>query len=205
MDLSQVELDKLSKNPYLVGIDEAGRGPWAGPVVVCAFLVTPSLKLVEGINDSKKISSKKREKLFEYLTQDPDIYSVGIIENTIIDKVGILRATKRAISLAYEKFQDLDANVIIDGKFGRKNTEKVIFENHADSLYYSVACASIIAKVTRDNMMIDFSKTYPEYCFEKHKGYGTKLHQEMLVKHGVCKIHRLSYKPVAKIAKDFRP
>lgn len=204
MQLSQLEIDFLKSNPNLIGIDEAGRGPWAGPVVVCVYLVTPQTTLLEDINDSKKLSEKKRNLLFEKLIEDDSKYSVGIIDNVTIDKVGILNATKRAITNAFEKFQDLNANIIIDGQFGKQSTENVRYENHADRNHYSVAAASVIAKVTRDNLMIEFAQKYPNYGFEKHKGYGTKLHQTMLAEFGPCEIHRYSYKPVAVIAKKFQ-
>lgn len=204
MLLSQLEIDFLQSNPNLIGIDEAGRGPWAGPVVVCAYLVTPQTELLEEINDSKRLSEKKRNLLFEKLTKDESKYSLGITDNKRIDEVNILNATKKAITQAYEKFQDLNANIIIDGQFGKKSTENIRYENHADGTHYAVAAASVIAKVTRDNLMIEFAQKYPNYGFEQHKGYGTKLHQSKLAEFGPCEIHRYSYKPVAMIAKKFQ-
>jgi ribonuclease HII len=203
---------------FVVGLDEAGRGPLAGPVVAGAVLINcvksdlTQFKIM-GVDDSKKLSEKQRENLYKILTHHPNIkWGVGIVSEKIIDKINILEASKLAMkkaveNLARSNFYDrenlttLDF-LLIDGNFsvqggpasGWKFPEKSIIKG--DSKVFSIACASIIAKVTRDRIMEKYHKKYPEYGFAKHKGYGTKSHFASLKKFGPCKIHRKTFYPV---------
>ena len=198
---------------FVIGIDEAGRGPLAGPVVAAAITIVNSKKgNGEGsfrfekellkVKDSKKITPKGREKLFEILTNNENIkYGIGIISEKTIDEKNILQATlmamEQAVKNLYAKEPKINLQnsvILIDGK---NILEKLDFDQHSiingDNKVWSIAAASIIAKVTRDRMMQKYHKKYPQYCFDKHKGYGTKLHFEMIGKHGQCEIHRKSF------------
>ena len=175
---------------YIGGIDEAGRGPLAGPVVV-AGVIMPLDDIIEGINDSKKLSEKKREKLFEQIMQKAIDVQVAVIDNEQIDKINILAATKQGMLQCINGFARVD-HVLIDAVKLDTNvpTTSII---HGDALSYSIAAASIVAKVTRDRMMLDFDKQYPQYNFAKHKGYGTKEHISLLKEYGPCPIHRKTF------------
>lgn len=181
--------DKL----LIAGIDEAGRGPLAGPVV-CACVIMPMDEgsIIDGINDSKKLSEKKREMLFEQIKEKAITYSVVEISEREIDEINILNATKKGMLEALNTLDCKPEIVLIDAVSLDTNIpqEGVI---HGDALSYNIACASILAKVHRDRLMVDLSKVYPDYGFEKHKGYGTKLHIENLKKFGACPIHRTSF------------
>ena len=182
----------------VVGLDEAGRGPLSGPVVAGAvsvrfdFLIPKELK---DVKDSKQLSFKKREELYKAIVKNPNLkWGIGKVSPRIIDKVNILQATKLAMEKAVKNIKP--DFLIIDGNF-RINlnvSQKSIIKG--DQKVFSIAAASIIAKVTRDRMMIKYDKKYPQYGFGKHKGYPTKLHRKMIKKHGPCKIHRYSYQPV---------
>lgn len=188
------EYEKIawSNGELVMGIDEAGRGPLCGPLVVaaCVFDINYSN---EEINDSKKLSSKKREALFKVIEEDALWYGVKIVEPKIIDKLNILEATRSAmqeLSLGYEVKYVLTDAVKIDNEFNVP-----IIKGDAKSI--SIAAASILAKVTRDRIMDEYHKLYPIYEFNKHKGYPTKKHLELIEKHGVIKdLYRFSYKPV---------
>jgi ribonuclease HII len=181
---------------FVVGLDEAGRGPLAGPVVAAAVAVLDYKKAnIKNINDSKKLSEKQREETYNVLTNHSDIkWGTGIVSEKVIDKINILQATKLAMAKA---IKNLGADfLLIDGNF-KINSE--IFQRSVikgDQKIFSVAAASIIAKVTRDRIMKKFHKKYPQYGFLKHKGYGTKAHFANLEKFGPCKIHRKSFFPV---------
>lgn len=174
------------------GVDEAGRGPLAGPVFAAACIL-PSDFDTSGINDSKKISEKKREMLYERITAGNAIWAVGVATNEEIDSVNILNATYLAMKRAVDSLSIKPDILIVDGN-RYPNTgipEKVIVKG--DSLSFSIAAASIIAKVSRDRLMAELDKQYPQYQFAKHKGYGTALHYEMIKKHGISPIHRKSF------------
>ena len=181
----------------VVGIDEAGRGAWAGPVVVAAVILPKGHRQVRGITDSKLMTPGKRAEYYERITEFATDFGVGIISHEIIDKVGILEATKLGAKEAVAMMQTKSDYLLVDAldltnhiKVGQEAIIK------GDQKIYSISCASIIAKVTRDNLMTGLGGDYSSYYFYKHKGYGTKLHQEMLAEHGVSNIHRRSYKPV---------
>jgi ribonuclease HII len=193
------EEKKLWKKGYkkIVGIDEAGRGPLAGPVVACALVIKNCSKFdFKQIKDSKKLSPKRREELYKTLIKHPAIeWGIGRVSEKVIDRINILEATKLAMKKAVQKlkkpsFLVLDGKIALDLETPQKSIVK------ADEKVFSCACASIIAKVTRDKLMQKCDKKYPFYGFGKHKGYPTKLHRKMLRKHGPCKIHRKSFKPV---------
>lgn len=176
----------------ICGVDEAGRGPLAGPVYAAA-VVLPTGHIIEGVNDSKKISEKKRELLFDKITQEALCYSVGIATEKEIDEINILQATFLAMRRAVEGLTVKPDIALIDGnrKPGLDIAEWDIVKGDAKSA--SIAAASIIAKVSRDRYMLKMAEKYPQYQFEKHKGYGTKLHYEMIEKYGVSEIHRKSF------------
>lgn len=174
------------------GIDEAGRGPLAGPVYAAAVIL-PIGAEIDGLNDSKKLSEKKREELFDIINEIAISVSVGIATEKEIDEINILQATFLAMKRAIEGLEISADYAIIDGNRAPEleiPSETVI---KGDGKVMSVAAASIIAKVSRDRFMLKMAEEYPEYQFEKHKGYGTRLHYEMIEKYGVSPIHRRSF------------
>ena len=178
---------------YLVGIDEVGRGPLAGPVVCCAVVMPfDEDKIIEGIDDSKKLSEKKRDQLEILIKERAIAYSVVEIDEKIIDEINILNATKLGMKKALEKLKIKPDIVLIDAV---KIDTAIVQENiiKGDALSYNIASASILAKVHRDRLMKQLDLKYPEYQFSKHKGYGTKLHYEMIEKYGVSEIHRRTF------------
>lgn len=184
----------------LGAIDEAGRGPLAGPVVAACVLMKNNFDWsnveLSLINDSKKISEKKREKVFEIVIKLFD-YGVGIVDNNEIDRLNILQATFLAMKRAISNLRIKPLYILVDGSSFIPNISiKQDAIKKGDSKILSIAAASIIAKVSRDKIMKDYSKKYPEYFFEKHKGYGTKIHLESLKKYGITSIHRKSFAPV---------
>lgn len=186
----------LSKGEIVIGVDEAGRGPLAGNVVAAAAILKKYSSDLDDINDSKKLTEKKREKLFDVIMEN---FYIGVGEATPeeIDEINILNATFLAMRRALENLKkqcSTDYLVLVDGNFKIREYEgeqEFVIKGDAKSL--SIAAASIIAKVTRDREMIEEGKKYPEYKFEKHKGYGTKLHKEKLLELGVLPIHRKSF------------
>lgn len=174
------------------GVDEAGRGPLAGPVYAAAVIL-PDGHVVDGVNDSKKISEKKRELLFDKIIDECVCYSVGVATQQEIDDINILQATFLAMRRAVEGLSVKPEIALIDGnkKPGLDIPEWDIVKGDAKSA--SIAAASIIAKVSRDRYMLEMAEKYPEYQFDKHKGYGTKLHYEMIEKYGVSPIHRKTF------------
>ncbi len=174
------------------GVDEAGRGPLAGPVYAAAVILPQGL-VIEGLNDSKKISEKKRELLYDEITKNAVAWSVAYATEQEIDEINILQATFLAMKRAVDGLSPEADYALIDGNRMPPldiQGETVI---KGDSLSMSIAAASILAKVTRDRLMLDIDKMYPQYQFSKHKGYGTKLHYEMLAKHGISPVHRRSF------------
>ncbi|MBE6140550.1 MAG: ribonuclease HII [Firmicutes bacterium] len=197
MDLLKYEKD-LYKQGYnlIAGVDEAGRGPLVGPVVACAIILPKNYHL-EGLNDSKQLSVKKREKFFEQLKKDAISYGVGIVEAQVIDEINILEASRLAMNKAIDNLTIKPEYIITDAmKLKRANVLPLI---HGDALSITVAAASVIAKVTRDKIMDDLDKLHPEYGFKQHKGYPTKKHLENMEKYGLLDNYRFSYKPVAKL------
>lgn len=176
----------------ICGIDEAGRGPLAGPVYAAAVIL-PKGHIVEGVNDSKKISEKKRDLLFDKIIDECVCYSIGTASEQEIDEINILQATFLAMRRAVAGLEIKPDIALVDGnkKPGLDIAEQTIVKG--DSKSANIAAASIIAKVSRDRYMLEMAEKYPEYQFEKHKGYGTKLHYEMLEKYGISPIHRKTF------------
>ena len=195
--LSTFDKEYLNKYKYISGIDEAGRGPLAGPVVACACALKPPSIIIDNINDSKKLTEKKRNNLAKQI-KEHCFLGVGIVDEKIIDEINILQATYLAMSEALSELKTKTPTtinfVLIDGR----DTPKLPISStgiiKGDTKSYLIACASIIAKVTRDNIMLEYAKKFPKYHFEKHKGYGTKVHREAIKKYGLCPIHRKSFR-----------
>ncbi len=178
---------------YICGIDEAGRGPLAGPVVVAAVIM-PKDSMIEGVNDSKKVSEKKREKLYELIIEEAISYSVGIVDQNEIDRINILNATKAGLTEAVRTLKVKPELILVDA-LTNIDTCGVPYQSiiKGDAKSYSIAAASIIAKVTRDRIMREWDKVYPQYGFERHKGYGTAAHISAIKENGLCPLHRLSF------------
>ena len=191
-ELTKYEREYGEQGLSVCGMDEVGRGPLAGPVVTCCIIM-PSHPLIEGVNDSKKLSEKKREKLFEIIGDTALAIGYGFCDEKVIDEINILNATKRAFAQAYADMGTGADIALIDAVDGLDIPCRKVPIIHGDALSYSIACASIMAKVTRDRYMAEQSKLYPEYGFEKNKGYGTAAHIDALKKYGACPIHRRSF------------
>ena len=195
LNLLKEEENKLYEQgiEYICGIDEAGRGPLAGPVVVGAVIM-PKDSFIEGVNDSKKISEKKREKIYDQILEEAIAYSIGVIDRQTIDDINILNATKLGVKQAVGSLKQRPDVIMVDALTGLE-TDGIPYISvvKGDAKNYSIAAASIIAKVTRDRMMKEWDNVYPEYGFEKHKGYGTAAHIAAIREHGLCPIHRRSF------------
>ena len=175
----------------VAGVDEVGRGPLAGPVV-CAAVIMPLDDIIDGVDDSKKLTEKKREKLFEIIKEKAISYYIAEIWQEEIDSLNILNAVKKCMTKAVENLSVKPDITLVDGVDTHLpiNAEYIV---KGDANSYSIGCASILAKVYRDNLMKEFAKEYPEYGFEKHKGYGTKIHIEKIKEIGPCKLHRKTF------------
>lgn len=214
MQISTFELEKRAceKYQYIIGLDEVGRGPLAGPVVAGAAILKDlnSIDLEDKnwdlVRDSKKLSEKQREKVYDFIL-DKFFIGIGICDHETIDRMNILQASFLAMKKAFadlkKQIKNLEGNektiLLLDGNQYIPNLtveQKCIPQG--DKKVKLISAASIIAKIARDNMMVEFAEKYPNYSFEKHKGYGTKVHMESLNKFGPCKIHRKSFKPVAR-------
>ncbi|MBQ1609579.1 MAG: ribonuclease HII [Elusimicrobia bacterium] len=199
MKISLFEFDKDFYNKglqFVSGVDEAGRGPLAGPVVAAAVILPKDI-FIDGVNDSKKLTEKKRKVLFEEIKQKAFSYGIGIVDAKTIDEINILQATFLAMRKALEQLSVKPELVLIDGNHtipNLQNKQQAIVSGDAKSA--CIACASILAKVTRDSIMLEYAKQYPQYNFEKHKGYGTKAHLEAIQKYGPCPIHRMTFAPL---------
>ncbi len=200
-ELRRPEIELMDKGYSLIaGVDEVGRGPLAGPVVAAACIFDRDVDIV-GIDDSKKLSEKKREQFFDEIKDKALAYGIGEASCEVIDEINILEATKLAMKRAID-----EADKMLESK-GRDKIQIVIFDAvkindlkkeqmsviKGDQTYFSVAAASILAKVTRDNLMKEYDKVYPEYGFASNKGYGTKAHYEGIKKAGITEIHRKSF------------
>ena len=176
---------------YVAGVDEVGRGPLAGPVVCCAVIM-PLTDLIEGVDDSKKLTEKKREALYDVIKEKAIAYSIQEISETEIDEINILNAVKKCMVKAVEGLSVKPDITLVDGVDTHLpiNAEYII---KGDANSYNIACASIVAKVYRDNLMKEYAKEFPEYGFEKHKGYGTKVHTDKIKEIGPCRLHRKTF------------
>lgn len=193
MDWLECENNAVEKGyKYVCGVDEAGRGPLAGPVCAAAVIL-PANTVIEGVNDSKKLSEKKREQLFDIIREKAVAYCVawGSVEE--IEEINILNSTMETMKRAVSGLDIPAEYALVDGNKMPKleiDGEAII---KGDSKSMSIAAASILAKVSRDRLMLEYAEKYPQYKFEKHKGYGTKLHYEAIEKYGPCEIHRMSF------------
>ena len=203
--MKEKEIERLTKlkqieNTYhkqgiknICGIDEAGRGPLAGPVVV-ASVIMPEDSMIEGVNDSKKVSEKKREMLYDKIIEEAISYSVAIISEKEIDEINILNATKKGLTQSIKEL-DVKPDLILVDALDKIDTLGIPYKPiiKGDSLVYSISAASIIAKVTRDRIMRQMDEIYPEYGFSAHKGYGTAKHISAIKEYGLCEIHRRTF------------
>jgi ribonuclease HII len=182
---------------FIAGIDEAGRGPWAGPLVSAAVILPANVRL-PGLNDSKKLTPAQREALFGVILKKADV-GVGVIPAKTIDKQGLTKALNMSYQRAVRGLSRHPKYVLIDGigKYVLDCPYETVIKG--DGKVRSIAAASIVAKVTRDFIMEMFDKKYPKYGFRKHKGYGTRHHHENLLKYGCCQIHRQSFKPINEL------
>ena len=187
--------DELRKKGFktICGIDEAGRGPLAGPVVVASVIMTEE-SFIEGINDSKKISEKKREKLYDQIIEEAISYGISIIGQEEIDEINVLNATKRGLTDSLKELKVKPDLIIVDA-LAHIDTLGIPYESiiKGDAKCYSIAAASILAKVTRDRIMREWDEIYPQYGFKQHKGYGTAKHIQAIYEYGLCPIHRRSF------------
>jgi len=192
MDKLQFEKEQLNCGYTLIaGVDEVGRGPLAGPVV-CASVIMPLDDIIDGVDDSKKLSEKKRNYLSKIIKEKAIAYSIAEISPEEIDEINILNAVKKCMENAVLGLKVKPDITLVDGLDTHLNINaKYIVKG--DSLSYNIGCASIIAKVYRDNKMCEYAKEFPEYGFEKHKGYGTKCHIDKIKEIGACKIHRRTF------------
>jgi Ribonuclease HII len=181
---------------HIAGVDEAGRGPLAGPVVAAA-VIFPKEFIMDGVDDSKKLSARKREELFIMISQQAMSIGVGIIDHKVIDRINILQATHVAMRRALENLSVKPDYVLVDGNSFKHDTLR--FQNiiGGDAKSFTIAAASIIAKVTRDRLMCELDTCFPQYGFARHKGYGTPQHIEAIRTYGICEIHRRSFHPAA--------
>lgn len=191
MKIRETELHEQGYK-HIAGVDEVGRGPLAGPVVAAAVILPEDFN-VPGIDDSKKLSEKRREELYDVIVEKAEAFGIGMADHQVIDEINILQATKEAMRQAIAKLERkpdyiiFDAMTIEDVDIPQESVIK------GDARVLAVAAASIVAKVTRDRMMVEYSAEYPGYALEKNKGYGTKAHYEGLREHGMCPIHRRTF------------
>ncbi len=192
--LKEIEKELYQKGfQKICGIDEAGRGPLAGPVVV-AGVIMPEDSMIEGVNDSKKVSEKRREKLYDLILEEAISYSVAIIGQDMIDEINILNATKQGVTNVVQELQVKPDLIVVDA-LTHINTKGIPYDSiiKGDAKCYNIAAASIIAKVTRDRIMRQWDEIYPQYGFAQHKGYGTAKHIAAIKEYGLCPIHRRSF------------
>lgn len=201
MENPNIDLEKklwIQGYMKVCGLDEVGRGPLAGPVVAGAVVIEDEKHFLEGVRDSKIMTEKKRDFFVNEIKAKSLGWGIGIVENDEIDRIGISKAITRAMELAVEGLGFKVDYLITDGNVKKIGDCPMEIITDGDAMHYSIAAASVLAKVRRDEIMREFSKKYPEYGFEKHVGYGTKMHMEALEKYGPCKIHRKCFKPVAR-------
>ncbi|MEX1138518.1 MAG: ribonuclease HII [Bacteroidota bacterium] len=177
----------------IAGVDEAGRGPLAGPVVAAA-VIFPMGRMIEGVDDSKRLAQKKREELFAEIEREALSVGIGVVDHLTIDKLNILQATNLAMQTALGNLSVKPELALVDGNSFRHNSLR--FENiiDGDALCFSIAAASIVAKVTRDRLMVELDQQFPQYGFARHKGYCTREHVEAIRQFGYCDIHRKSFR-----------
>ena len=194
-ELLEYENKEISNGvQFIEGIDEVGRGPLAGPVV-CACVIMNLDKLIMGVNDSKKLTEKTRENLYDKIIENAVAYSIKQVDEETIDSINILNATKKCMSDAVNDLNVKPQTLLVDALIIPNIDENIkqVSIIHGDATSYNIACASILAEVYRDRLMVELDKDYPEYNFKKNKGYGTAEHINALKKFGPCKLHRKSF------------
>lgn len=193
IDLWAIENERLSQGYGLIaGVDEAGRGPLAGPVCAAAVILPHGL-LIPGLNDSKKLTDRKRRELYDVIIENAIAYGISMVDEKVIDEINILQATFQAMEQAMLKLEEKPDLVLVDGNRKKDFPFPVETVVKGDSLSANIAAASILAKVTRDRYMEEMALRYPEYGFDIHKGYGTKAHYAAIGTYGICPIHRRSF------------
>ena len=201
VDLLKFETDLYNKGYKLIaGTDEAGRGPLVGPVVAAAVILPPNYYL-EGLNDSKKLSEKKREIFYDIIMRDALSVGVGIVSPKEIDEINILEASRKAMNIALDNLK-IKPDYIITDAMKLNRDVPVLPIIHGDALSETIAASSVIAKVTRDRIMVELDKKYPMYGFAEHKGYPTKKHIEKIQKYGIIEEYRKTFKPVKSLIKE---
>lgn len=196
--MSEVNMWKIEQSFFekgielICGVDEAGRGPLAGPVCAAAVILPDGID-IPGLNDSKKLSDKRRRELYPIIKESAIAYGIAFADHNEIDEINILQATYLAMERAITMLEVKPQLALVDGNRAKDFGIPVETIVHGDSLSASIAAASVLAKVTRDDYMLDMAKIYPEYGFDIHKGYGTKAHYAALTEHGACPIHRMSF------------
>lgn len=192
-DMWLIENEYFAQGMQVVcGVDEAGRGPLAGPVCAAAVILPPNIH-IEGLDDSKKLSDKRRRELVPIIKEVAISYGIAMVNNDVIDDINILQATFLAMEKALSQLDVKPDIALIDGNREKNFGIPVKTVVHGDSLSASIAAASVLAKVTRDDLMLELAKDYPQYGFDIHKGYGTKAHYEALRQHGPSPIHRMTF------------
>lgn len=193
VNMWQIEQSFFQKGIELIcGVDEAGRGPLAGPVCAAAVILPAGID-IPGLNDSKKLSDKRRRELYPIIKENAIAYGIAFADHNEIDEINILQATYLAMERAIAMLEVKPQLALVDGNRAKDFGIPVETIVHGDSLSASIAAASVLAKVTRDDYMLDMAKIYPEYGFDIHKGYGTKAHYAALTEYGACPIHRMSF------------
>ena len=192
-DMWKIEQAHFEKGVKIIcGVDEAGRGPLAGPVCAAAVILPPNAE-IPGLNDSKKLSDKKRRELYPVIKEKAIAYGIAFADHSEIDEINILQATYLAMERAISQLSVKPDLALIDGNRAKDFGIPVETVVHGDSLSASIAAASVLAKVTRDDYMLQMAEQYPGYTFEIHKGYGTKAHYAALTQYGPCPIHRMTF------------
>ena len=193
IDMWQIEQECFDRGVQVIcGVDEAGRGPLAGPVCAAAVILPANLE-IPGLNDSKKLTDKRRRELFPIIKEQAIAYGIGLASHEEIDEINILQATYLAMERAIAQLSVKPDMALIDGNRAKDFGIPVRTVVKGDSLSASIAAASILAKVTRDDLMLEAAKAYPQYQFDVHKGYGTKAHYAALIEHGPSPIHRMTF------------
>lgn len=201
IDLLKYEKELYQKGyEYIAGTDEVGRGPLVGPVVAAAVILPKNYNL-EGLNDSKKLSEKKRNLFYDIIMRDAVAVGIGVVSEKVIDEINILEASRLAMNIALDNLE-VKPDYILSDAMKLERDVPVLPIIHGDASSLSIAAASVIAKVTRDRMMEELGHVYPEYEFERHKGYPTKRHIELVKQHGVLNEYRKTFKPICDIIKE---
>lgn len=201
MELFEFDAEYYNKYEYIAGVDEVGRGPLAGPVCAAAVILPKGL-VIDGVNDSKKLTEKRREAIYEVIKKDAIAWAVAFVEPEVIDEINIRQATHLAMQKAVDALEVKAEFLLVDGsdRIDFNTPSEYIIKGDAKS--QSIAAASVMAKVTRDRYMVEMAKEYPHYAFEKNKGYGTKLHIEGIREVGLCPLHRRSFITAKVLGKE---